>query len=125
MGFTIEYREEQAVLVLEASGDLNLELSKAMIDAEVEMLLKHPEASILYDQSSSTADEISGDDIFAISEYSGRLSELLTGKKLAVVLRDDLSFGLGRMWQSFTEVNAPFEIKLFRCPKEAMKWITE
>mgnify|MGYP000675005339 CR=1 FL=1 len=125
MDFTIEYREDLKVIVLEASGDMSLEYSKAMIDAEVEMLQKHPEASILYNQTSSSAEGISADDIFAISEYSAKLGELLEGKKLAVVLQDDLGFGLGRMWKSFTEVSAPFEIQLFRCPEEAMKWIVK
>lgn len=125
MKFTIEYNDDFKAIVLEATGVMSVEHSKAMIDAEVEMLQKHPGSSILYNQTDSIAEEMSGDDIFVISEYSAKLGELLTGKKLAVVLQDDLSFGLGRMWASFTEVKVPFEIQLFRCPDKAAEWITE
>lgn len=125
MDFLIEYDENLEAIVLEASGDMTVEYSKKMIDAEVEMLQKYPGASILYNQTSSSANSLSGDDIFAISEYSAKLGELLEGKKLAVVLQDDLGFGLGRMWKSFTEVNVPFAIQLFRDQESARAWIKE
>ena len=125
MKFTIEYDESLGAIVLEAAGVMSVEHSKRMIDAEVEMLQKHPGASILYNQTTSSADALTGNDIFEISEYSAKLGELLEGKKLAVVLLDDLSFGLGRMWNSFTEEKVPFEIQLFRCKDEAAEWITE
>lgn len=124
MKFTIIYDDTLKAIVLEAGGVMSLEHSKAMIDAEVEMLKKYPEASVLYNQTDSSAEGISSDDIFAISEYSAKLGELLEGKKLAVVLKDDLGFGLGRMWKSFTETKVPFEIKLFRCKEEAASWIS-
>ena len=125
MDFTIKYDETLKVIVLEAKGEMSLAASKAMIDAEVEMLQKHPEASILYDQTDSNADGISSENIWEISEYSAKLGELLENKKLAVVLQDDLSFGLGRMWKSFTEVKVPFEIQLFHNRADAEKWIVE
>ena len=118
------YDQALGAIVLEANGEMSVEFSKAMIDAEVEMLEKHKDASILYCQG-ETSNDLTGDDIFAISEYSAKLGELLEGKKMAVVLQDDLDYGLGRMWKSFTEVRAPFEIQLFRDRDKAEKWISE
>lgn len=123
MDFTIEYVEELNAIVLKTEGSITVIDSLRMIDAEVDMLEQYPEASILYDQTRSTAENITSDHIIKISEYSARLGELMEGKKLAVVLVDNLGYGLGRMWQSFTETKVPFEIKLFRTYEEAEKWI--
>jgi len=125
MAFTIKFDENLEHIVLEASVEMSLESSKAMIDAEVDMLQKFPNASILYDQTNSNADGISSEDIWKISEYSTQLGALLEGKKLAVVLQDDLSFGLGRMWKSFTEAKVSFEIQIFHDRADAEKWIVE
>lgn len=123
MDFTISYVEELNAIVLKTEGSITVIDSLRMIDAEVDMLEQYPKASILYDQTQSTAENITSDHIIKISEYSARLGELMEGKKLAVVLVDNLGYGLGRMWQSFTETKVPFEIKLFRTYEEAEEWI--
>lgn len=123
MDFTVSYCEELNAIVLKTEGSLRVQDSYRMIDAEVEMLKKFPEASIIYDQTKSSAENITSEHIIKISEYSAKLGELLNGKKLAVVLVDNLGYGLGRMWQSFTETKVPFEIKLFRKYEDAEKWI--
>jgi hypothetical protein len=123
MDYIIRYVGEVNSVIMTTSGSIIPERVKDLIDAEVEMLIEHPEANLIYDQSNSTAEEITGDDIWKIAQDSARLSELLTGRKMAVVLLEDLEFGLGRMWKSFTEAKVPFEIQLFRDVEAAKEWV--
>lgn len=125
MDFSILYDEETHLIVLEAIGDITVADAKEMVDAEIEMLEKHPGASILYCQKGENTVDFTSQEIWTISEYSAKLGELLVGKKLALVLPEDLNFGLGRMWKSITEVKVPFEINIFREVEEARKWVVK
>ena len=42
------------------------------------------------------------------------LSEALRDRQFAVVLKEDVEYGLGRMWHTLTNDDVPFEISLFR-----------
>ena len=44
--------------------------------------------------------------------------------KWALLVRDDLNFGMGRMWEVFVTYGADIDVKIFRNEDEAINWVT-
>ena len=122
MDYTVTYDEDLKVLVSRAFGPLTVPDVSALIDEAIPLLIKYPTANFIGDYSEGSAEGLTSDHIWHISVDSNRMSEHLIGKKLAIVLKDDVDYGLGRMWQSFTESKVPYEIQLFRTIEEAADW---
>jgi len=125
MEYTVTYDEDLKVLISRAYGTLTVPDVSALIDEAIPLLIKHPTANFIGDYSEGNAEGLTSDHIWQISVDSNRMSEHLSGKKLAMVLKDDVDYGLGRMWQSFTEAKVPYEIQLFRTIEEAAAWASE
>ena len=125
MDFTVTYFEDLNVIVSRAQGALTVPDISSLIDEAIPLLIEHSTANFIGDYTEGSAEGLTSDHIWQISVDCNRLSDYLTGKKLAVVLKDDVDYGLGRMWQSFTEAKVPYEIQLFRTLNDAKKWVTE
>lgn len=125
MDYTVIYNKEKNTVISNAIGPLKVAAISALIDDAIPLLVDNPTANFIGDYSEGSAEGLSTDHIWQISVDCGRLSEYLTGKKLAVILKEDVDYGLGRMWQSFTEVKVPYEIQLFRTMEDAVEWVVE
>lgn len=120
--YSIIYKEDKNIIQSQAVGPLTVTDISSLIDDAIPLLLKYSSANFVADYSEGNAEGLTSDNIWQISVDCSRLSDYLTGKKLAVVLKDDVDYGLGRMWQSFTEAKVPYEIQLFRTLNDAKKW---
>ena len=123
MEYSVKYDDSINAVISNAVGPLKVPAISSLIDDSIPLLLENPTANFIGDYTEGSAEGLSTDHIWQISVDCGRLSEYLSGKKLAVVLKDDVDYGLGRMWQSFTEAKVPYEIQLFRTREDAVEWV--
>ncbi|MCP4162170.1 MAG: hypothetical protein GY760_19020 [Deltaproteobacteria bacterium] len=79
---------------------------------------------ILWDFSKADLSGIPTEDFRKIAKESSKKSALRTNGKSALLVCDDLDYGLGRMFQVFSEIaNVRFEYKPFKDIKKAMEWL--
>lgn len=122
MDYSITYKKDLNLVISQAFGALTVPGISALIDEAIPVLEENPSANFIGDYTEGSSEGLETNDIWQISVESSRLSEFLIGKKLAIVLKNDVHYGLGRMWQSFTEIKVPYEIQLFRDIAEAQDW---
>ena len=77
---------------------------------------------LLADFSASIRAEISEAQVRAIAERDRAAAAVNPTMVMAVVGRQDLVYGLGRMWETMLET-APIETRVFRDRAEAEQWI--
>lgn len=96
----------------------------------IEALLLHPGwergTPLLIDHSQLDVSGISSDDIQAISRDAQKLEGVLGHLFCAIVTSSDLSYGLGRMWVTFSEAMDadPPSLMVFRNRKDAETWLS-
>jgi hypothetical protein len=63
--------------------------------------------------------------VSALAGFSARMDASAKPTKLAIVARDDLLFGLGRMYQAYREMKpgSNKEVAVFRSMPEALAWL--
>lgn len=125
MDYDIYFDAEENIVIIETFGPFKVEIFPAIIEEGGDILKNYETANILADHSKSDAAEISSTDVRKISQFSLRLAEVMDGKKFALIMNEDLEFGLGRMWQAFTELKVNFEIMVFRTKEEGQEWLTK
>jgi TPR repeat protein len=62
-----------------------------------------------------------------LANLSAEMDAGARGAKFAIVASSDLAFGLGRMYEAYRGMNprSGKEVKVFRDPEEALKWLEE
>ena len=68
--------------------------------------------------------DVPTDDIRTLAERDKRAARINPNIIIAVVVGDDLAFGMTRMWQGLTS-GAPFVNCVFRSMDEAERWVAE
>ena len=123
MNFSITHVSEKEYLLVEVTGGANVEIIKAL----VEQVLEHPKWNetipALVDLRGFSASALSSDDIFGLSDLFKSINTLLGSGKTALVVSNELDFGLARMWQMMTEDHVKMEIDVFKSIDEASDWI--
>jgi hypothetical protein len=63
--------------------------------------------------------------VSALAAFSARMDASAKPTKLAIVARDDLLFGLGRMYQAYREMKpgSNKEVAVFRSMPDALAWL--
>jgi hypothetical protein len=80
----------------------------------------------LWDMSEASLAETTTEDIKAVIQGGLPLIRGREGGKTAIVAPEDLAYGLARMYQAFTELEAvPFAHMVFRSKQEALDWLKE
>ncbi|MCM8535957.1 MAG: hypothetical protein NE334_08480 [Lentisphaeraceae bacterium] len=125
MQYNIDFDSKLNSFISESSGPLTRDGISTLLDDLIERFAAHESASYIANHGNSPAKDLSADDIWKIAEDCKRLSPVLEDKKLAVVFYEDLDYGLGRMWQSFTETKTSYKIELFRSLEDAKVWISK
>ena len=123
MDYTIRYDEPTNVVVVRSSGKMEMRDFPNLVDDIVVELQSRKSACLLADHSDSSAAELETQDIKRMSGLAQRLSEVLRDRQFAVVLKEDVDYGLGRMWQTLTDEDVPFEISVFRTVDKAREWL--
>lgn len=82
--------------------------------------------NVLWDFTHAEVAELSAEDVTQIAHVPRRSVKLRTGGKTAIVAPSDLAYGLGRMYQTSSQLDGlPFEQQVFREADEAYRWLAE
>ena len=78
----------------------------------------------LWDFTKADISKITTSDYQEIAKAAGKYAHLRKGGRTAFVLPKDISYGLGRMFETFAEIeNIPYEIRSFRGINDAREWL--
>ena len=66
--------------------------------------------------------QISTDEIWAIADQDNRAAEVNPTMLISVAAKKDLSFGLSRVWEAYTDAG-PFRTEVFRTVEDCREWI--
>ena len=79
---------------------------------------------ILWDVTNADLSALQADQLQEIAENMSRISEVRRGGKTAFVYDKPLEYGIGRMFQAYSEMEAmPFEVQSFQSFDEAREWL--
>jgi hypothetical protein len=120
MPISIRYDPNQNVLYSDATGEISLEDIMSYY-SEIERMDLKPQYSVLADYSGASAD-INYDDVTNMASRRQSISQKAGAIKIAVVSKNDLAFGLGRMYQSLID-NENIEVNVFRDRGKAEQWL--
>ena len=85
-----------------------------------------PTKHVLWDLTDTTEIRFTSEEVEAISSFGPRYEGKRETGKTAFVARQDILFGLSRMFEIHSRINeAPYPIKVFRELDEAYQWIDE
>jgi hypothetical protein len=93
--------------------------------AMVQMFYDQPTKNVLWDLTAASELNFQSDELRKIASYPQRVeSTFRINGKTAIAAPQDLTYGLSRMFQSFSEFNSvPFEVMTFRTMEEAEDWL--
>ena len=124
MNYTLDYNNDSGYFHVVAEGVAQvMQLQKMTQD-----MANHPgwslECDTLLDFSELTFATLDTDEIVQLSNMIRALSEFLGGGKAAMVVNQDVDFGLARMWQMMTEHHVEFSIDVFSTIEKAHEFLT-
>ena len=124
MDYNLSYNKESGYFQVTAEGVAEvMQLQKMTED-----MANHPDWSLdgdtLLNFSELTFATLDTDEIVQLSSMIRALSQALGGGKAAMVVNQDVDFGLARMWQMMTEHHVEFSIDVFSTIEEAHEFLT-
>lgn len=123
MPFHLEIDTAAGMVVLKTHGDLVAGEFEDMISQSREACRAGGWSRVLVDHSLSTVHRISEEEVIFIAGLCEALNDVLAGGRLAVVLVQDVDYGLGRMWLTYTTDRLTYESRIFRAAGEALDWL--
>ena len=79
---------------------------------------------ILWDVTNADLSALQADQLKQIAENMSRISEARRGGKTAFVYDKPLEYGIGRMFQAYSEMeDMPFKVQSFQSFDEAREWL--
>jgi hypothetical protein len=115
----LEYRIEDELAIVEASGELELPEIEAEFAALVTLLPPSGNRRVLILDPGSRFDLPS----HQLRQLTMQWREILgPAARIGVVVASDLHFGLGRMVEAFSEVTE-IEVRVFRSQDQARVWL--
>lgn len=93
----------------------------------LEELLLHPEwqpnTPLLVDYRDLDSAELGPSEILTIAQHSKRHAKQVGRNKLSILVSDDLTFGLARMWKAYADNTREVNVRYFRERDEAVEWL--
>jgi hypothetical protein len=112
---------EKEILILTVTGNPDADDYKEVIQ---EALDKHPQKHIVWDHTEADLSNLSSNDLEEIMRFVINHPNTRVMEKIAMILPSDLSYGLGRMFEIFGELQGkPWDIQPFRSSAAAFQWI--
>jgi hypothetical protein len=125
MDFEISFRKETGYFIIKTRGNTTPD------DVEASLLQVFTSSdwsdgkNILYDNRLENLENLSSDDVQKISYKFTQFNKKLNNSKIALVMPEDVAYGLARMWENYTETTATFKTNIFRSFDNALQWIEE
>ena len=111
----------KGLTTIKVSGVLTFDKAMSMVQSLYE---GEPTANVLCDLTETAEIHLTADQVIGLASYSPRYKGFRPPGKTAIVVHQDLFFGLSRMFESHSEIrNAPYQVRVFRNTEEAMQWI--
>lgn len=83
-----------------------------------------PTKYIVWDVTNGSMSNLSTDDLQALVAYVREVAHMRAGGKTAIIVPNDLGFGLGRMIEAYGSLNElPFDFRAFRSKSDALEWL--
>ena len=112
---------EKNIIIFTVIGNPNVDDYKKVI---MEVLDKCPPKLHVCDYAAADLFALSSRDLEGIMHFTLSHPNTSIIEKVALILPTDLSYGLGRMFKVFGEMQGkPFELEPFRNAEEAFQWI--
>ena len=97
-----------------------------LVSAVTQFYSTNPTTNVLLDFRNADVTALSNDDIKKLLVLVEQHSSKRFKGKTAFVVKDDISFGLSRMYQNYAEMyELPIANRVFRDFQQAMDWLTE
>lgn len=112
-----------SLAVISASGKASVRGFEDMLRAMMNTPGWHKDIDTLFDYSALDVSRLAKADIERISEMTSALADQLGGGRCAIVMPDQLGFGLARMWEMLTEHTVSFQLRVFYREHEAREWL--
>lgn len=118
---TTEYQPETDLTTFIATGSLEY---KDILDKGREFLSGCPSKLVLWDFSAGSLAPFSNKDFRSLAHRAGNFSPKIAGAKAAIMAPEAIDFGLGRMFQVYSEMeNFPYQVQIFRDLESAKSWL--
>ncbi len=112
---------EKHITVHTVSGYLNADYYIEKIEYNLD---KTPTKYVVWDFSNADISNLTSDDLKRFIEISTTHPNAHILKKIAKILPNDLSFGLGRMFEIYNNIQGTvYESRPFRKAEDAFKWL--
>ncbi|MBN2431540.1 MAG: STAS/SEC14 domain-containing protein [Acidobacteria bacterium] len=125
MSYQITVRHEERLVQVHITGAMTLEVIRSFADE----LLQPPYIDLMYDVlfDCRPADfrDLSSNDIRSIVGYLARNAGLIPDNRHAIVVSQQLQFGMMRMFQLLVDDNPNFTCQVFYDEAEARRWLDE
>jgi hypothetical protein len=115
---------------LEAENDLTVFTvfetvnSDQILTQVIPFLTEEPTRLALWDFRAGSLSGIASNDLQSIVERGKQFADSRKGGRTAIVCSTDLDYGLGRMFQTFADIDRiPIEINIFRNLDDANEWL--
>ena len=117
----------------EAWGGLNEVVAHGVssVDAFTQVVrafIEHPKfvrgMNLLHDYSDITTGHLSVDEVKSIALMVSSQRDVLGDGRWAILMDNNLNFGMGRMWQAIIEGDVDLDIRICRDMDEALDWVT-
>lgn len=106
------------------TGKLNLDLLVKKLQEIYNRSDFQPDINSIWDLRGADVSSFSFEDIIQLREFVSGHWGISGDSKSALVVAQEVDFGLGRMYASLLESKTPNKINIFRDIEEAYKWIS-
>lgn len=112
---------EKDLTVFTVTGALTAD---EIIECALEYYEKQPTKLVLWDASFGSVHNITSGEFRRIARAMKRLTSMRAGGKTAFVGEYDVDFGMGRMYETYSEIEQlPVVYRTFRSRDEAERWL--
>lgn len=125
MKYDLSYLEDKECFLIKDYGKTDPNVIEAALKEMLQSDHWHFQCSIIFDCSEEDLSALNTTDVQFISMTFTQYNKELEGCRIAIIMTQDLSFGMGRMWEAFTQNRATFEVQICRNLDEADQWITK
>ncbi|MCE1205581.1 MAG: hypothetical protein LWW79_13365 [Holophagaceae bacterium] len=123
MDYTLQFTD--GVFVVKTSGLAELPIFLAFIDA----LLAHPAwgpgARLLVDHRALDVSPFTFGAVQELADQCARRAQAIGPARIALLVADDLGYGMNRMWAALVQGRLDFTGSIFKSQEEALAWLTE
>jgi len=115
------FDEKNNIAYICLSGKLNKDIVLAALESTINCDKYKNGMCRLWDLRDAYFSELKSEDILSIATKSFELSSTVSEVNVAIVVKDDLDYGLSRMFQSYS--NRTSQNMVFRTIEEAEQWL--